>query len=50
MYLWKNLHSEESELIHKVLKSQEVNAHQGDWVWLVKYDMNKLNLGNIEII
>ena len=44
MYLWKILHSEESELIHRVYKSQELNSHQGDWVRLVQEDKNKLEL------
>ena len=44
MYLSKILHSEESELIYRVYKSQELNSHQGDLVRLVQDDMNKLEL------
>ena len=44
MYLWKILHSEENELIFRVYQSQELDSHQGDWVRLVRDDMNKLGL------
>ena len=44
MYLWKILHSEESELIHRVYTIQELSSHQGDWVRLVQDDKNKLEL------
>jgi hypothetical protein len=44
MYLWKILHSEESELIKRVYKSQALSPHQGDWVRLVEQDMVKLKL------
>ena len=51
MYLWKTLHSEESELIQRLYKSQELNSHHGGWVRLVQDDMNMLDtsLGLVDV-
>jgi hypothetical protein len=43
LYWWKLLHKNESELIHRVYKSQRQSSCQGDWVRLL--DSNKDTLG-----
>ena len=51
MYLWHILSRDESELIHRVYKTQKNDNSVGDWFRLVEADKSELdiNMSDMEI-
>ena len=44
MYLWKILHLEEKELVHRAYQSQKCSPNKGDWIKLVEDDKGLLQI------
>ena len=44
MYLWEILNRDESELIHRIYRTQKVSNNTGDWIRLLEADKTELNI------